>query len=109
MKRAVRLFTFTLLMALILLPPAAAQEVLRYRESGYYPAGMRDLISILPGGMGGYLQSVGRRFSVRVTYRTSEVEIVSEGGLEGSPVAARVRYIVVRSNNGAQVAIQEFH
>ncbi len=96
------------LLALPGMTPAAVQEVLRFRESGYYPSSTRELLGILPGGMGGYLQSVGRRFSTRVTFRTSEVEIVSEGGLEGSPVVARVRYIVVRSSSGAPVAIQEF-
>jgi|GEM_PF-418778 len=96
------------LLALPGLTPAAVQEILRYRETGYYPMSLRELIGLLPGGMGEYLQAVGRRFSQRATYQTTEVEIVSEGGLEGSPVTARVRYVVVRSNNGARVAIQEF-
>ncbi len=95
------------LLALPGMTPAAVQEVLRFRESGFYPSNMRELLGILPGGVGGYLQSVGRRFSARVTFQTTEVEIVSEGGLEGSPVVARVRYVVVRSNNGAPIAIQE--
>ncbi len=88
--------------------PEAVQEILRLRESGYYPTSLGRLISTLPGGMGKLLQSVGRRFTARATFRTSEVEIVSEGGLEGSPVMARVRYVVVRSNTGARVAIREF-
>lgn len=96
------------LLALPGMTEAAVEEIMRFRETGYYPSSTRDLYRMLGGGMGGFLQSVGRRFSARVTFQTSEVEIVSEGGLEGSPVIARVRYIVVRSNSGALVAIREF-
>jgi len=96
------------LLALPGLTRAAVQEILRFRETGFYPTSIRELIGILPGDMGAFLQAVGRRFSQRATWQTSEVEIISEGGLEGSPVTARVRYVVVRSNNGARVAIQEF-
>jgi len=88
--------------------PAAVQEILQARESGFYPSSFGELLSISPRGMGEILRSVGRRFSARATFRTSEVEIVSDGGLEGSPVVARVRYVVVRSNTGARVAIREF-
>ncbi|MFC1543763.1 general secretion pathway protein GspK [Gemmatimonadota bacterium] len=97
------------LLALPGMTPATALEIVRLRESGVYPSGTRELFQLLPGGLSGPLQGGGRRFSSRVTYRTDEVEILSEGWLEGSLIAARVRDVVIRSNSGALVTSREFY
>jgi type II secretory pathway component PulK len=97
------------LLALPGMTPAAVQEILRFRESGTYPTSTQELLGLLPGGMGGFLQSTDRRFSARVVYRTDEVEILSDGMSPEGRVIARVRDLVVRSNSGALVTAREFH
>jgi hypothetical protein len=63
---------------------------------------------LLPSAVTRTLEGAGQRFSQRTSYRTDEVEIISDGHVQGSAVEARVRLIVVRSDQGALVVTRVF-
>jgi hypothetical protein len=44
-----------------------------------------------------------RQLQARITFATNEVEILSEGWVEGSPVSALVHLVVSRASEGALV------
>lgn len=88
---------------------AGAQEILRLREVGALPRNTRELFRSLPAAVAAPLEAEGRRFNDRVTYATNEVEIISDGRVEGSLVEARVRVVVSRSDQGALVVSREFN
>lgn len=91
------------LMALPDIRPGEVQQLLRLRESGYAPRNatqLRDLIPSLGSGTG---TASRRRFNSMITFATNEVEITSEGRIDGSPMRVTARVIVQRSNTGAVV------
>lgn len=96
------------LLALPGMTPAAAAEILRLREGGIFPAGRSRLLDLLSPGAAAPLVAAGRDFNDRSVYRTNEVEVVSDGHVEGSHVEARVRIVVSRSEAGALVVAREF-
>jgi type II secretory pathway component PulK len=91
------------LLALPGMTPAGAAELIRLRESGTYPRRDRDLQELLPRAAADAIEDADEDFERRVTYTTEEVEIVSEGSLEGSSVRVRIRMVVGRSDAGAVV------
>lgn len=88
--------------------PAAAQEIVRLRESGTFPDDANSLLQSLSAGSAAPLRAMGRNFTARVSFRTSEVEILSEGGVVGSPVTSTLRVILTRTDNGAVVLAREY-
>jgi general secretion pathway protein K len=97
------------LLALPGMTPGAATELLRLRESGILPRSDEELRAMLPGSL------LARRYrdddddddddelERRVTFTTSEVEIASEGRVDGGPVRVRAYAVVTRANTGAVV------
>jgi general secretion pathway protein K len=96
------------LLALPGMTPEAAGEILRLRESGEFSTSRNALLRLLPSAVTRTLEGAGQRFSQRTSYRTDEVEIISDGHVQGSAVEARVRLIVVRSDQGALVVTRVF-
>jgi type II secretory pathway component PulK len=91
------------LLALPGMTPGAAQELIRMRESGYVPRSGNELRQLLPFASGSATQADRQRFDRLTTYTTNEVEIISEGRVEGSPIRVEARVVVGRSNSGAVV------
>lgn len=91
------------LLALPGMTPAAAQELIRMRESGYVPRSGSQFRDLLPFASGSGTQADRARFDRLTTYTTNEVEIVAEGRVEGSPIRVEARVVVGRSNSGAVV------
>jgi type II secretory pathway component PulK len=89
--------------------PAAVLEIMRLRESGIYPNSVAQLLNMIPSGAGRTLDAERQRLNQRTIFRTDEVEIISDGHVEGSSVEARVRLIVVRSEEGALVVTRVFN
>ena len=83
--------------------PAAAQELIRLRESGYVPRSGNELRQLLPYMSRGATATERGQFDRLTTYATNEVEIISEGRVDGGPVRVEARMVVGRSNNGAVV------
>jgi type II secretory pathway component PulK len=80
---------------------SVVNELVRRRDGGQFPRNAQELRALL-GSL--YRPPTGQalnEFTRRVTYATNEVEINSEGRVGGSPVTARVRAIVARSDAGA--------
>jgi len=91
------------LLALPGMTPAAATELLRRRDAGEFPEDEDDLMDMLPSGPRDELDRNENAFERVTTYTTNEVEIISEGWVEGSPIRARLRVILTRSNSGGVV------
>jgi type II secretory pathway component PulK len=91
------------LLALPGMTPAAAQELIRLRESGYVPRSGNELRALLPYMSRGATAAERSQFDRLTTYATNEVEIISEGRVDGGPVRVEARVVVGRSNNGAVV------
>ena len=95
------------LLALPGMTPGGAQQLLRMRESGVFPRSnteLRRMVPMMSGGSG--RNSVESRFNEMTTFQTVEVEILSEGRVEGSPIRVFARVVVSRSNAGAVVLWQ---
>jgi len=88
--------------------PAAVTEILQLRDAGTLPDDRESLLDLLSSTASRPLRDAGREFSGRVSFRTDEVEIISTGRVEGSPVESRVRVIVARADFGAAVVSREF-
>jgi general secretion pathway protein K len=97
------------LLALPGMTPAAALEIVRLRDAGTFPTSTNQLLQLIPPGAGRTLQAARQQLNQRTIYRTDEVEIISDGHVEGSAVEARVRVIVVRSEQGALVVTRVFN
>jgi hypothetical protein len=97
------------LLALPGMTPAAALEIVRLRDSGTFPTSINQLLQLIPPGAGRTLQAARQQLQQRTIYRTDEVEIISDGHVQGSAVEARVRVIVVRSDEGALVVTRVFN
>lgn len=97
------------LLALPGMTEAAATEIIRLRETDNLPSNTEELLRILPRGAGAGIDDEERRFNDRVSFRTTEVEIISDGRVDGSAIQARVRMVVSRSNTGAVVLTREFN
>ena len=91
------------LLALPGMTPAAVAELLRLRESGETPRNSNQLRAILPASVRAAIDADLERFDRMTTFTTNEVEIRADGRVEGSPIQARARVIVARSNTGAVV------
>lgn len=82
---------------------AAAQEIIRLREAGYVPRSLTELRELVPYMPGANTQRERARLDRIMTFRTNEVEIVSVGRVDGSPVQVEARVVVGQSNTGAVV------
>lgn len=91
------------LLAIPGMTPAAAAELLRRRDSGMVPRNLQQLLDLLPAGTREALMDEERRFNRRTGFATNEVEIVSEGRVDGGPVVVRATIVVARANTGAVV------
>jgi general secretion pathway protein K len=74
--------------------PTIAQEIQQLRNTGYYARNLEQLLAGLSPSSRGQLSVVQRRLNARLSFRTDQVEIVSEGGVEGSSIRSRVRMVV---------------
>ncbi len=96
------------LMGLPGMTETAAREIVQMRAAGTFPDNTNALLASLSAASSVPLQAAGRRFSQRVSFRTSEVEIVSEGRVHGSPVGSTLRVILTRTDDGAAVLAREY-
>jgi general secretion pathway protein K len=96
------------LLALPGMTPVAATALLRQRGSGRLPRSENELLAMLPASAANSLNAVRQDFARRATYTTDEVEIVANVDLPGSPIRARARVVVARSNTGAVVVWRKF-
>jgi type II secretory pathway component PulK len=88
--------------------PAVVAGILRLREAGRYPRNALELNAMLGDVYRAPSGSDAAEFNRRITFATNEVEIVSEGRMEGSQVSVVVRSIVARSDVGALVLWRRF-
>ena len=91
------------LLALPGMTAGGATELVRLRDGGVLPRRTNDLEEILSAGAWAAIAELENEFSRRVTYSTDEVEIVSDGWIEGSPVRVRAVVVVSRGVTGATV------
>jgi type II secretory pathway component PulK len=96
------------LLALPGMTPAAATVLLRQRVAGPLPRNENELLAMLPASAARPLTAERQDFARRATYTTDEVEIVANVDLPGSPIRARGRVVVARSNTGAIVVWRKF-
>lgn len=94
------------LLALPGMTPAAATELLRRREAGIFARRNSELEGILPGLGEPNDDPFAGDFMRMTTFTTNEVEILSDGRVEGSPIRVEARVVVARSNTGAVVVWQ---
>jgi len=80
--------------------PEAAYAVLQLRESGGYPTRFEDLERVLSGSTERRLDRRERQFEQRTDFLTSELELLVEGGMPGSPVQMRLHLVVARVPSG---------
>jgi type II secretory pathway component PulK len=83
--------------------PGLAGELIRNRESGYFPRNNDEFMEMVPAAVTGSGRQAERQLQARITFATNEVEILSEGWVEGSPVSALVHLVVSRASEGALV------
>ena len=91
------------LLALPGVTESVANQLIRLREAGSVPRNVRELQAMLPSAMAALLERADDDFDDNVTFATNEVEIASDGRVEGGPVRVRARVVVARSNTGAVV------
>lgn len=96
------------LLALPGMTPVAVAALLRQRAAGRLPRSEGQLRGLLPTSAANSLNAERQEFGRRATYTTDEVEIVANVDLPGSPVRARARVVVARSNTGAIVVWRKF-
>lgn len=96
------------LLALPGMTPVAVSALLRQRAAGHLPRSENELRALLPASAANTLNAVRQEFARRATYTTDEVEIVANVDLPGSPIRARARVVVARSNTGAIVVWRKF-
>jgi type II secretory pathway component PulK len=97
------------LLAIPGMTPAAATEILRMREAGEFVDDIDSLLGSLSDASARALRAADDAFQDRVAFQTTEVEIISDGRAQGSPVESRVRLVVSRSDFGAAVVTREFN
>jgi type II secretory pathway component PulK len=83
--------------------PVIAGEIIRSRTSGNFPRDADEFIALVPGSVTGSGRRAEQQLLDRVTFATNEVEIFSEGWVDGSPVRASVHLVVSRATEGALV------
>ena len=91
------------LLALPGMTEAGVRELLRLRDSGVFPRSLSQLQELLPAAVARTLEISDNQFNRLTTFSTNEVEILSDGRVEGSPLHVRARVVVARSNTGAVV------
>lgn len=80
-----------------------AGEILRNREGGIFPRDADEFTDLVPAAITGSGRRAERELLRRVGFATNEVEIFSEGWVDGSPVRATVHLVVSRADEGALV------
>ena len=80
---------------------ALAQEIVRRRSSGWYPRDASQLMAALPGFE--VLFEANPELRRVITYLTTEVDLLVEGRVNGSPIAARERVVISVSGPEAVV------
>jgi len=83
--------------------PEAAEAVLRMRESGQYPRRRQDIERVVSRGAERLLDRNDRDFNNRTDFLTTELEILIEGGVVGSPMAVRMQMVVTRTSGEPRV------
>lgn len=78
----------------------AALAVIQLRESGLYPTDEDDIEDILSRTAERRFDRRSREFRSRTDFLTTELEILLEGGVEGSPVQLRLQLVVSRNPSG---------
>jgi type II secretory pathway component PulK len=82
------------------------EAIIRLRESGNLPTNNEEFAAMVPDAAQAF-QTRGRTFSGRVAYTTNQVEILSEGWVEGGLVRVSSRVVVSRANDEARVVWRE--
>jgi len=80
---------------------SAAAELIRLREAGQTARNSNELAGLLGGAAAAALHAEAERLARYAAYSTAEVEIISEGGVSGSPISVRVTTLAARTNTGA--------
>ncbi len=78
----------------------AALAVIQLRESGYYPTDEDDIENVVSRTAERRLERRAREFRNRTDFLTTELELLIEGGVEGSPVQLRLQLVVSRNPSG---------
>jgi type II secretory pathway component PulK len=79
----------------------AVTAIQRARGAGTLPRNIAELRAMLPASALQQIEAEQQAFARSVTFATNEVEIVSDGSVEGSRIRVRVTVVVSRSNTGA--------
>jgi type II secretory pathway component PulK len=96
------------LMTLPGITPAVAQQLVRMRSTGRYPRNVGEIRAVVGNA---FRTPTGREqtlFNRRATFQTTEIEIVSTGGVQDSPLQVTVRTLIVRTNNSAIIGWRRF-
>lgn len=83
------------------LSPGQAAELVRLREAGHTARGPAELAALLGGGFARAIEADAQRFARYASFSTTEVEIVSDGTVDGSPIRVRTALFVTRAASGA--------
>ncbi|HWV58915.1 MAG TPA: hypothetical protein VNZ57_15785 [Longimicrobiales bacterium] len=89
------------LVALPGITPGVAAEIVRLREAGQLPRSLNALNRLLPSAAAAAIDREENRFERLATFRTDEVEVVSDGVVPGSPIRVRATALYQRSEDGA--------
>jgi hypothetical protein len=83
--------------------PAVATQLLLDRENGILPRRVDDVLDMLAASPGSSRRARERELERAITLVTTEVEILSEGWVQGSPIRSTIHVIVTRAEEGALV------
>ena len=89
------------LMTIPQITPQVASQLVRMRTAGRYARNVADIRAIAGNA---FQQPTGPAltlFNRRATFETNEVEVVSRGGVQDSPLQVTARTVIVKSNNSA--------
>ena len=91
------------LMTIPEITPQVASQLVRMRSAGRYPRNIGEIRAIVGNA---FRQPTGPAltlFNRRATYQTNEVEVVSRGGVQDSPLQITARTVVGKQGNNAMI------
>jgi type II secretory pathway component PulK len=89
------------LMTIPQITPQVASQLVRMRSAGRYPRNVADIRAVVGNA---FRQPTGPAltlFNRRAIYTTNEVEVVSKGGVQDSPLQVTARTVIGKTNNSA--------
>ena len=96
------------LLAIPGMTPAAAQQIVRQRRAGTYILNAAELSAMAPGiqralSADSMAVSTGQR---SIAFSTTDVDLLIEGRIDGSPIAVKERVIISHTVPGARVVLR---